>query len=269
MSPLRYRSCVVILVVFLILSPIPGTAADLPATEPSKPSPFLTAPPTTSVAIPLGDIAAKATETSTFLTNLATSATQSAQDQNIANSVPALSKRLDERLRETKEALETEPTLEMLQTLQQEWQRDQVETSAWLNTLTQHASRLQNGLNQLGIVRQTWSNTRLSAEQSDVPAPILERIDSTLAAISEAQAKLQTERTAILNLQSRVAEDLSKCTTDAGPNRSSAADSRRWDPCAERIADMESRSVAECDSCTAEACARSHACALVRFRSIC
>jgi len=120
---------------------------------------------------------------------------------------------LDERLRETKEALETEPTLEMLQTLQQEWQRDQVETSAWLNTLTQHASRLQNGLNQLGIVRQTWSNTRLSAEQSDVPAPILERIDSTLAAISEAQAKLQTERTAILNLQSRVAEDLSKCTT--------------------------------------------------------
>ena len=212
-SPLRYRSYVVILVAFLILSLIPGAAAFPSATEPSKPSPSLTAPPTTPVVIPLGDIAAKATETSTFLTNLATSVAQRAQDQNIANSVAALTKRLDERLRETKETLETEPALETLQTLQQGWQRDQVKMSAWLNTLTQHASTLQNGLNQLGIIRQTWSNTRLSAEQSNVPAPILERVDSTLAAISEAQATLQTERTAILNLQNRVAEDLSKCAT--------------------------------------------------------
>ena len=52
----------------------------------------------TPVVIPLGDIAAKATETSTFLINLAMSTAQSAQDQNIANSVPVLSKRLDERL---------------------------------------------------------------------------------------------------------------------------------------------------------------------------
>jgi potassium efflux system protein len=163
-------------------------------------------------AIPLADIAAKAAEASTLISNLITSAGRVGQVEIISNSLPALGQKLDERDRETKETLKNEPTLEALQTLQQRWQRDHVETNLRLHTLTQHARTLQDDLAQLGALQQTWSRTRASAEASNAPVPILQQIDSTLSAISQAQAKFETERRAILNLQSRVAEHLSKCT---------------------------------------------------------
>jgi potassium-dependent mechanosensitive channel len=176
----------------------------------SEPSTAATQAPS---AIPLADIAAKAAEASSLISNLTISASRLGQVNNIANSLPALGKRLDERLRETKEALDTEPTLETLQTLQQGWQRDQVETNARLNILTQHASILQNDLTQLAGLEETWTKTRAAAQEGSAPAPILQQIDSTLSAISQAQSKLQAERTVVLNLQSRVAEHLSKCAT--------------------------------------------------------
>ena len=162
--------------------------------------------------IPLADIAAKAAEASTLISNLITSAGRVGQVEIISNSLPALGQKLDERVHETKETLKNEPTLEALQTLQQRWQRDHVETNLWLHTLTQHASALQDGLTQLGALQQTWSNSRKSAQASKAPVPILQQIDSTLTAISQAQEKLQAERTEILDLQSRVAADLTKCT---------------------------------------------------------
>ena len=88
-------------------------SAEVKSTEPS------TAATQAPSAIPLADIAAKAAEASSLISNLTISASRLGQVNNIANSLPALGKRLDERLRETKEALDTEPTLETLQTLQQ------------------------------------------------------------------------------------------------------------------------------------------------------
>lgn len=167
-------------------------------------------------AIPLADIAAKAAEVSTLISNLITSAGRVGQVEIISNSLPALDQKLDERVHETKEVLQTEPTLEMLQTVQQRWQRDQAQTSGWLKILTEHANALQDGLTQLGALQETWSNSRKSAQASKAPEPILQQIDSTLTAISQAQEKLQAERTEILDLQSRVAADLTKCTIALG-----------------------------------------------------
>jgi len=192
---------------FLLLFAVVGKSAEVKSNERSK------AAPQQTQAIPLADIAANATEVSTLINKLTTSAARGGQVENITNSLPALGKRLDERLRETKEILEAEPTLETMQTLQQRWQRDQVETSARLNVLTQHANTLQDDLTELAGLQETWTKTRASAQGANTPGPILQQIDSTLAAISQAQANLQAERTVVLNLQSRVAEQLSKCAT--------------------------------------------------------
>jgi small-conductance mechanosensitive channel len=192
---------------------LPGTAAEQQTTEPSKSSPPPSATSTTSVGIPLADIAAKAAEVSILINKLTANTTPAAQVENISSSLPAFDQRLDERLRETRQTLETEPSLETLQTLQQQWQRDQVQASTRLNTLTQHASILQDNLSGLSGLQETWTKTRVSAQGANAPAPILQQIDSTLSAVSQAQSKLQAERTVVLNLQSRVAEDLSKCST--------------------------------------------------------
>jgi small-conductance mechanosensitive channel len=120
---------------------------------------------------------------------------------------------LEAQFAATTSALEAEPSLETLQSLQQQWQRHQVAATAALSTLTQQATKLQDGLNQLADLQKLWNNTRQSAEKSKAPDPILQQINATLKAIAAAQAKLQTERTAILDLQSRLAQELTKCGT--------------------------------------------------------
>ena len=204
----------VILAVAVCWLPIvPGNAAEQKNSEPQKPGDASkTAAPLLPVAIPLADIAARATEVSNLLSSLTAAAAPSAQIENVAKSLSDQSKNLDEQLGVTKSTLETEPTLETLQALQQQWQRYQLDTTAWLNTLTQQATKLQDGLNQLAELQNTWNSTRASAETSKAPGPILQQIDATLTNISEAQATLQTERTAVLDLQSRVAKEVTKCT---------------------------------------------------------
>jgi potassium-dependent mechanosensitive channel len=192
-------------------------AAEQQKTESSKPppppapaSPPVPAPPE---AIPLADIATRATAVSNLLGTLTAGAVPSAQIENIAKTLPDLSKKLDGQLATTTKTLEAEPTLDTLQTLQQDWQRQQLAATSWLSALTTQATKLQDALNQLGELQKTWGSTRASAQSAKAPDPILQQIDATLTAITAAQAKLQSERAALLNLQSRVALEVTKCAT--------------------------------------------------------
>ncbi len=197
----------VILALFLLLTAPAGNAAEQKTTEAPKPA----APP--PVAIPLADIAMRASEVSNLLGNLTASAAPSAQIETIAKTLPELSAKLDAQLAATTKSLEAEPTLDTLQNLQQDWQRRELETKGRLSVLTTQATKLQEALNQLGDLQKTWGSTRASAQAAKAPAPILEQIDTTLAAIIAAQAKLQSERSALLNLQSSVAQAVTKCGT--------------------------------------------------------
>ena len=118
---------------------------------------------------------------------------------------------MDAQFVATTKSLEGEPTLETLQNEQQQWQSAQLQVTGWLNALTLEATKLQDSLNQLAELQKLWSSSRSLAEAAKAPGPILEQIDATLTIISEAQAPLQAQRANILNLQSRVAEQVTKC----------------------------------------------------------
>ena len=163
--------------------------------------------------IPLGDIATRATEVSNLLGKLIASATPSAQIESIAKALPDLSETLDGQFAATTKTLEAEPTLDVLQSLQQDWLRRELAAKGALSALTLQATKLQQSLNQLTDLQKTWGNTRASAQQAKAPDPIVQQIDATLAAITAAQAKLQSERAALLDLQSRVAQGVTKCDT--------------------------------------------------------
>jgi small-conductance mechanosensitive channel len=195
-----------------VLAAAGGFAAEQKAPDAPKPA-APASPPPPPTDIPLADIAARATEVSNLISSLTAAAVPGAQIESIAKSLPDLSEKLDAQLAATKTTLEGEPSLETLQSLQQQWQRHQVEATAWLNTLTQLATRLQDGLNQLAELQKTWNSTLASAQKSKAPDPIRQQIDATLAAIAAAHAKLQSERTAMLNMQSRVAQEVTKCGT--------------------------------------------------------
>ena len=198
----------VILALFLLLSADAGRAAEPTPTEAPKPA----APPP-PVAIPLGDIATRATDVSNLLGNLTATSAPSAQIESIAKTLPESSEKLDAHFAATTKSLEAEPTLEMLQSLQQDWQRRELEAKGSLTALTTQATKLQDALNQLSDLEKTWGSTRADAQTAKAPVPILQQIDTTLTAITAARAKLQSERAALLDLQSRVAQGVTKCST--------------------------------------------------------
>ena len=216
----RHTFTTTVLAFFLLLSSGYGKAAQrytaavaVPAAAAAKPVAAEPVAPPPPVVIPLGDIATRATEVSNVLANLTASAAPSAQIETIAQTLPDLSEKLDVEFAITTKTLEAEPTLDVLQSLQQDWQRHELAAKRSLSALTLKAAKLQQSLNQITDLQKTWGNTRASAQQAKAPAPILQQIDATLAAITAAQAKLQSERAALLDLQSRVARGVNKCDT--------------------------------------------------------
>ena len=86
-----------------------------------------------------------------------------------------------------------------------------MQTTGWLNVLTQQATLLQDELNRLADLQKTWSNTRTAAQASKQPGPVLQQINTTLTAIAAAQVPLQALRTTVLDFQSRVAREVERC----------------------------------------------------------
>jgi small-conductance mechanosensitive channel len=199
---------IVAVVAFCALPSIGGFAAEQKTAE--APRPASVPPPT---VIPLEDIATRATEVSNLLVILTTSAAANADIESIAKMLPDISEKLDRQLAATTKSLTAEPSLATLQSLQQDWQRRELETKGWLRQLTAHATKLQEALTQLGDLQKSWSSTRAAAQEAKAPDQILQQIDATLTALTAAQEKIQSERTALLNLQSRVALEVTKCGT--------------------------------------------------------
>ena len=199
---------IVAVVAFCALPSIGGFAAEQKTAE--APRPASVPPPT---VIPLADIATRATEVSNLLVILTTSAAASADIESIAKTLPDISEKLDRQLAATTKTLTAEPSLDTLQSLQQDWQRRELETKGWLSQLTAQATKLEAALTQLGDLQKSWSSTRAAAQETKAPDPILQQIDATLTAITAAQGQIQSERTALLNLQSRVALEVTKCGT--------------------------------------------------------
>ena len=199
---------IVAVVAFCALPSIGGFAAEPKTTEAPKPA---SVPP--PLAIPLEDIATRATEVSNLLVILTTSAAASADIESITKTLPDISEKLDRQLAATTKTLTAEPSLDTLQSLQQDWRQRELETKGWLSQLTAHATKLQEALTQLGDLQKSWSSTRAAAQEAKAPDQILQQIDATLTALTAAQEKIQSERTALLNLQSRVALEVTKCGT--------------------------------------------------------
>jgi len=194
--------------------PILLGAAEQEKTESAKPpAPPLAPAPAAPATIPLADIARWATAVSKLIGNLTAGAKPRAQIENIAKTFPELSAKLDAQFAATTKSLEAEPTLETLQNEQQLWQSAQLRATGWLNVLNLEATKLQDSLNQLVELQKLWSSSRASAQAAKAPGPILQQMDATLTAIIDAQAPLQAQRANILNLQSRVAEEATRCGT--------------------------------------------------------
>jgi potassium efflux system protein len=201
----------VALAVFSFLPVVLGAAAEQKTAEPPK------APaPLPSAAIPVAEVATRATEASNLLRTLTTQLPPSPEIESIRKQLPEMSEDMALELRWTRTILEAQPPLETIQAQQNLWQGRQLRLSKWLNLLTQRATQLQEALNRLADLEKTWNQTLQRAQASKAPAPTIEEIKAVLTAVEGAQTPLQAQRTALIDLQSRVAQQVAQCGTVLG-----------------------------------------------------
>src|SRR5262245_53956802 len=191
-------------VLLLLLCIVPGTAVAQQRVEPQQ-----TPASAPGAVIPVAEVVAQATEVATLLRTLSAQSVPIPTIDTIHRVLPEVSGTIDLELAAISTLLQGEPTLEVLQTQQQLWQRRYLQTTGWLHVLTGQATHLQEVGQRLTALHTTWTATRAAAQQA--PEPILQQIDATLAAIAAAQTPLEAQRVAVLDLQSRVAHEVARC----------------------------------------------------------
>jgi small-conductance mechanosensitive channel len=166
-----------------------------------------------SAAIPVAEVATQAAQVPNILRALTEPLAPSAEIELIRKRLPGLREQLELELAAAATILRGRPTLDMIQAQQQLWQRRQLEMTEWLTRLTHRATLLQAALNRLADMAQTWRQTRDASTAAKAPGPILAQIDGALAAIQAAEAPLAAQRTAVLDLQSVVAQEVARSST--------------------------------------------------------
>lgn len=185
-----------------------GSASPSPPAAPTPvPSPARESAP---AAIPVAEVATRAAAVTNLLRELTTQLAPSAASEAIRNGIPELRKQIDRDLETIGSILEGQPSLDAIQAQQQLWQRRQLQATEWLTALTHRATLLQAALNHLADLRKTWGLTGEAAKASRAPGPILAQIETVLADIEGTENPLTAHRTAVLDLQSVVAQEVAR-----------------------------------------------------------
>jgi len=209
-------SIIISLATFLILWAFTGNAAEQKTQDviktPAPATPTATPAPPPPV-IPVEEVAMQATQVGNLIRGFTANLGRSSEIETIQKFIPQISVDIGLELKSTANILKGQPALEMLQAQEQIWQQRQSQLTAWLNLLTDRATKLQIALTQLKKLQGTWARTRDDEEAAKVPPPILQQIDATLAAIKAAQQPHQAQRDEVLNLQSQIGELVASCNT--------------------------------------------------------
>jgi potassium-dependent mechanosensitive channel len=188
----------------------PAAPAAAPAPAPARASTAAPAPAPASPAIPVAEIATRAAQVPNVIRALVAQITPSAEIDTIRERLPELRQQMNLELMGAETILRSLPTLDMIQTQQQLWRQRELRANQWLALLTHRATLLQTALTRLAEMKVTWRETREAALAAKAPEPILAQVDGALEAIQATEGPLTTQRTAVLDLQSLVAEQVAR-----------------------------------------------------------
>jgi small-conductance mechanosensitive channel len=137
-----------------------------------------------------------------------------ADDRRVADieeRLPEVTGWIGARLVGTTEALSASPSSSALATLTDSWTLARSGLDASNQTLASVASRLERQQGQLETLRATWAASETEALASGAPAPVLDRINATVASIVAAHQTLGDRRARVLRVQDRVVKEMARC----------------------------------------------------------
>ena len=125
--------------------------------------------------------------------------------ESISQQIPALTREIDARMRETRSIVGQRPAIEILGTLRAEWQRLRRELSAFNHDLSGRATYLERDIEEIDRAHGVWTQTLDAAASSDAPAEVVRRIREVIAEIAETRQAVAKDRATTLTTQTRLA----------------------------------------------------------------
>ena len=187
-----------------------GSAVAPASAQPAARSEQQQSPQPATTPVPIPEIAQRAEQVAALLQG-AEGAPPGLDVEDIEAQLPAARDWIRARLAGATQALATSPSANALANLTDSWQVTRSRLVAWSDTLTKRGTLLEQRRMQLEAMRTTWSATRANALQSQAPAPVVERIDSTMTRIAVARKSVDERLTDVLGLQDRVVRELARC----------------------------------------------------------
>ncbi|HEY1265760.1 MAG TPA: mechanosensitive ion channel domain-containing protein [Candidatus Binatia bacterium] len=166
--------------------------------------------------IPLADVSAQAEAVAARLKDLDAALSSDRTADTVAADLPALTREIDVRLRESRKITAQRPSLEMLSRLEAEWRRQKGTLSDWSRALGGRIERNESDITRLDELSGTWQLTLQAANDAHAPPEVLRRIAGVIGAIGNARQALDRQRAAALTVQNRVALQEMRITDAVG-----------------------------------------------------
>ena len=205
---LPYRK-ILLVVLMLLLGFCPATVSSV-AAQASDAQQEAPADQAEAVIAP-DNVATRATEVSNLLAELTTQFASLPEVDDIREKFSIARQTITTEIDDAQSALQGTATIEALQDLQARWKPRQVQIGGWLDQLTKKAIALQDALSRLDTLLRLWTRTQASLQASGTPPATLNQVAQVLKAIEKGQGNLSGQHDAVLNLQSRVSEEMTRC----------------------------------------------------------
>jgi small-conductance mechanosensitive channel len=180
------------------------------AQTPTPASPAPKAPTEAPPTIPVAEVAGRADEVSAFLRRLDEQLPPGPQITRIEQELTPLSERLADRFAQTRQTIESRQALGTLDVLVDSWRSSRSVLATWMTSVTERADWLEQQRVELAKLATTWSRTQAAVRAANAPPELSQRIADVLAALKDAQKRVEAERAATLVLQDRVARELDR-----------------------------------------------------------
>lgn len=162
--------------------------------------------------IPLVEVPAEAETALSRIRDIQNDLAADRTSENVSQQIPALTREIDARMRETRNIVGQRPTVEILGTLQAEWQRLRREVLAFNGELSGRATDLERDLDETDQLQRMWTETLNAATSSNAPPEVVRRIAEVVGEIAQARQAVVKDRATTLTTQTRLAAQDARIT---------------------------------------------------------
>ena len=199
------------LIIFFLSALLFGNQLALSGEPSAPPAPSEEKQPS-SEPIPLAEIPAEAETSLSRIRDTQNDLDADRTSENVARQIPALTREIDARMRETRNIVGQRPAVEILGTLQAEWQRLSREVSAFNSELSGRATDLERDLDEIDQLQRLWTRTLEAATSSYAPAEVVRRIGEVVGEIARTRQAVANDRATTLTTQTRLAAQDARIT---------------------------------------------------------